>query len=120
MRRPACLILLVVCASLVVDFSSHDASAQELEKQPQPQATPYVRPRRTAAPKATPEPQSVPAEQPQPAPTPAVTTQPQPAGAPEEVDEDEVVRVDSNLVIIPASVVDGLGRAITDLKVDDF
>jgi Ca-activated chloride channel family protein len=36
------------------------------------------------------------------------------------VDEDDVVRVDSNLVIIPASVVDSRGRAITDLKVDDF
>ena len=36
------------------------------------------------------------------------------------VDEDEVVRVDSNLVIIPASVVDERGRAITDLKVEDF
>jgi Ca-activated chloride channel family protein len=42
----------------------------------------------------------------------------QPAG--EEVDEDDVVRVDSNLVIIPASVVDSRGRAITDLKVEDF
>jgi VWFA-related protein/TonB family protein len=38
----------------------------------------------------------------------------------EEVDEEDVVRVDSNLVIIPASVVDSRGRAITDLKVDDF
>jgi Ca-activated chloride channel family protein len=39
---------------------------------------------------------------------------------PEEVDEDEVVRVNSNLVIIPASVVDGFGHAITDLKAEDF
>lgn len=38
----------------------------------------------------------------------------------EAVGEDEVVRVDSNLVIIPASVVDGRGRAVTDLKVEDF
>ena len=74
------------------------------QKRPQPAPTPYVRPR-AVAPKATPEP-----GQPQPA----------PSQAPEEVDEDEVVRVDSNLVIIPASVVDGLGRAITDLKVEDF
>ena len=92
--------------------------------EPQPQAPPAVRPRRTAAPKETPEPQpqSVPAEQPTPAPTPAAGAQPQPtsSGAPEEVGEDEVVRVDSNLVIIPATVVDGFGRAITDLKVEDF
>lgn len=39
---------------------------------------------------------------------------------PEEVDEDEVVRVDSNLVIIPASVVDNRGRAVTNLKIEDF
>lgn len=38
----------------------------------------------------------------------------------EAVGEDEVVRVNSNLVIIPASVVDGRGRAVTDLKVEDF
>jgi VWFA-related protein/TonB family protein len=36
------------------------------------------------------------------------------------VDEDEVVRVDSNLVIVPASVVDNRGRAITDLRLEDF
>jgi VWFA-related protein/TonB family protein len=55
-----------------------------------------------------------------PTPTPAP-----PAGgeAPQEaeaVDEDEVVRVNSNLVIIPASVVDFRGRAVTDLKLEDF
>jgi Ca-activated chloride channel homolog len=38
----------------------------------------------------------------------------------EAVGEDEVVRVDSNLVIIPASVVDSRGHAVTDLKVEDF
>lgn len=38
----------------------------------------------------------------------------------QEVDEDEVVRVDSNLVIIPASVVDNRGRAVTNLKMEDF
>jgi VWFA-related protein/TonB family protein len=61
-------------------------------------------------PQTTPQP---PAPQPQPA-------RPADAQAAEEVDEDDVVRVDSNLVIIPASVVDGRGRAITDLKVEDF
>lgn len=38
----------------------------------------------------------------------------------QEVDEDEVVRVVSNLVIIPATVVDARGRAIVDLRVEDF
>ncbi len=38
----------------------------------------------------------------------------------EEVDEDEIVRVSSNLVPIPASVVDQRGVAITSLKLEDF
>ena len=38
----------------------------------------------------------------------------------EEVEEDEVVRVSSNLVPIPASVVDQRGVAITTLKLEDF
>ena len=116
--RGALLALLCVSASLALYFPSHAAPAQD--SQPQPQATPYVRPRRTAAPTTTPEPQPIPTAQPQP--TPVSTPQPQtaPQQAPEEVDEEEVVRVDSNLVIIPASVVDPFGRAITDLKVEDF
>jgi len=66
-----------------------------------------------------------PSTQPQPpAARPDGTDAKQSAGASaetgQEVDEDEVVRVDSNLVIIPASVVDGRGRAVTDLKVEDF
>ncbi|MBC7932218.1 MAG: VWA domain-containing protein, partial [Rubrivivax sp.] len=40
--------------------------------------------------------------------------------AAQEVDEDEVVRVVSNLVIIPATVVDARGRAIVDLRAEDF
>ena len=128
-RGRACLILLFACASLAFNFSSHAAAAtprhaQEPGNQPRPHATPYVRPRRTAAPKETLAPRPTPSVNapPQTAPTPAAPPQPRPAPSesPEEVDEDEVVRVESNLVIIPASVVDGSGRAITDLKVEDF
>ncbi len=36
------------------------------------------------------------------------------------IDPDEVVHVNSNLVPIPASVIDELGRAVTDLEVKDF
>ncbi len=38
----------------------------------------------------------------------------------EEVDEDEVVSISSNLVPVPASVVDAQGRAVTDLLLKDF
>src|SRR5213083_2475402 len=36
------------------------------------------------------------------------------------VDEDEVISVESALVPIPASVVDSSGRAVTNLKLEDF
>ena len=38
----------------------------------------------------------------------------------EEVDPEDVIRVNSNLVTVPASVVDRQGKAITDLKLEDF
>src|SRR5687768_13237558 len=37
-----------------------------------------------------------------------------------EVDDGDVVRITSNLVPIPVSVVDNLGRAVVNLKLDDF
>lgn len=60
------------------------------------------------------------AAQPQPFPAQSSPAQPDTTQADETVDENEVVRVESNLVIIPASVVDFRGRAITDLRADDF
>ncbi|HST52119.1 MAG TPA: VWA domain-containing protein [Pyrinomonadaceae bacterium] len=38
----------------------------------------------------------------------------------DEGGDDEVVRISSNLVPVPASVVDARGRAVTDLNVEDF
>ena len=40
--------------------------------------------------------------------------------ASDEVDEDDVVKISSTLVPIPASVVDKRGNAIVNLKLDDF
>jgi VWFA-related protein/TonB family protein len=101
-----------------------------------PAQTPVVRPRtvkpkeEAAPPAATPSAaapaQSAPA-QPNAAPVQTNSAPAQSSPAPsdasqtdEAVDENEVVRVESNLVIIPASVVDYRGRAITDLKAEDF
>jgi Ca-activated chloride channel family protein len=39
---------------------------------------------------------------------------------PDEDEGEEVVRISSNLVPLPASVVDAQGRAVADLKVEDF
>ncbi len=38
----------------------------------------------------------------------------------DEVDTNDIVRITSNLVPIPVSVVDNLGRAVVTLKVEDF
>ncbi|MCA1591997.1 MAG: VWA domain-containing protein [Acidobacteria bacterium] len=38
----------------------------------------------------------------------------------DEVGEDDVVRINSNLVPVPASVVDARGRAVADLQLKDF
>lgn len=55
--------------------------------------------------------------------TPAATKLPAPKDSPkakDEVDEDDTVRVSSNLVPIPASIVDTEGFAILGLKLEDF
>jgi Ca-activated chloride channel family protein len=61
---------------------------------------------------------------PLPTPTPASST-PAPINSGEtqegdEIDEADVVRISSNLVTVPASVVDEQGRAVVDLKLEDF
>ncbi len=43
-----------------------------------------------------------------------------PSKASDEVDESDVVRITSNLVPIPVSVVDPSGKAIVNLKLEDF
>lgn len=128
-RSLAARLFLLLCASAAFAQASTPPGQTQTPARPQPSPTPYVRPRKVTpkvdaggqtppAPAAQPQttpPQSQPARPADPAPK-----QPADAQASEEVDEDEVVRVDSNLVIIPASVVDGRGRAVTDLKVEDF
>jgi Ca-activated chloride channel family protein len=82
------------------------AGAAAQQPGPSPSQTPRVRPR-TVGPKA------------EAAPAPE-TAQPATPEISEAVDEDEVVRVESNLVLIPASVVDTRGRAVADLRLEDF
>lgn len=142
--RTRARLWLPLCVTLV---SALGPAASDAQTQGQgPEQTPVVRPRtvkrkeEAARPAATPTPSAV-----APAPTPAQSVPPQMNGsllptnsapatsqpsqsnntsdasqADEVVDENEVVRVESNIVIIPASVVDYRGRAITDLKADDF
>lgn len=53
-------------------------------------------------------------------PIPTTATSPSPKAPGDDVDESDVVRISSNLVPIPASVVDNKGFALTRLSVDDF
>ncbi len=57
-----------------------------------------------------------------PATGPASPTAPrtQPASAPQEVDESEVVRVDTTLVTLPVSVMDRDGKYSPDIRQDEF
>jgi Ca-activated chloride channel family protein len=50
----------------------------------------------------------------------AAAQTPKSAPTPDEDEGEEVVRISSNLVPLPASVVDANGRAVADLKVEDF
>ncbi|HVF28081.1 MAG TPA: VWA domain-containing protein [Pyrinomonadaceae bacterium] len=54
---------------------------------------------------------------------PAAADRPAPSSTPsvgEEVDEDDVVRVDTQLVSVPAIVTDSAGRILTGLRADNF
>lgn len=52
-------------------------------------------------------------------PTPKKPASPSPKQS-DEIEEEDIVRVSSNLVPIPASVVDSKGLALTGLKLEDF
>ncbi|HEY9401814.1 MAG TPA: VWA domain-containing protein [Pyrinomonadaceae bacterium] len=69
------------------------------------QDTPRQRPRRVGS--------TTPAQQ-----TPRAT--PTPAPAAEEVDEDDVVRVETQLVTVPVTVTDRTGRTLTNLRAENF
>jgi Ca-activated chloride channel family protein len=58
----------------------------------------------------------------QPAPTPAPQPTPAPSASPAETleDEDEVIRVTSNLVVVPVSVTNAAGEPVQGLQKSDF
>ena len=55
-----------------------------------------------------------------PPPPPAPTPKPTPTPAPPKDDDFDIVRVSSNLVMVPVSVVDAKGEAVRGLQVNDF
>jgi Ca-activated chloride channel family protein len=103
--------------------------AQSGRQRPAPQPSPSPaaqRPRRaTPAPDAPGQPSSPSApsrtgeaDPVNPSPTPADKSAA--ANAPVEIDDDEVYKVNSNLVPVSANATDAAGRAVTDLKLEDF
>ncbi|MBA3322001.1 MAG: hypothetical protein H0T45_11235, partial [Pyrinomonadaceae bacterium] len=96
-------------------------------------AQPVVRAPQLAAPpqQATPTPSPTPSPSPSPGASPSPTqspTPPSPAGTPPPastadeaaIDEDEIVRVNSNLVVVPVAVTDARGEAVQGLQAADF
>ncbi len=141
-----CGVLFVVAllhqpAAKVVAQSGRNKRAPQPTASPRQQSSTQQRQRRASSTAST---QTAPAPTKQPAPSvslinmspdappvPTPTPTPKPASAPatttaadtqagEEVDEVDVVRISSNLVTVPASVVDEQGRAVVDLKLEDF
>jgi Ca-activated chloride channel family protein len=100
--------------------NSLSAQSGRVKEQPSPSSTGTLRPKPVTTPAS-----SLPAPTPGATTTtvaPATTTGPAATTSSdiEEVDPDDIVKVDANLVTIPAFVVDSQGRAVVDLKLEDF
>jgi Ca-activated chloride channel family protein len=129
-RLALVVVLFIACVSFVVPLR-----AQSGRIHPEPQASPSPgatqRPRR-----ATRETEDAPPGEPSTPGAPSRTGNlPKTQGAPAQKnpnskpqpdqsevldDDDEVYKVESNLVPVSASVTDALGHSVTDLKVEDF
>jgi Ca-activated chloride channel family protein len=87
-----------------------------------PPARPNATDASAARPTQTQGPVVAPSRQDEAAPAPRATPTPAPAQKPSDTldDDDDVVRVTSNLVVVPVSVTDAAGQAVQGLKVADF
>lgn len=129
LNRPAALAaFLLVIASTALFFSSSYAQQQTSQparprraapQTPQPAATNQTSSRPTPTPPAS---QSNPLGLPPPPPPPAAPT-PTPSPTPpegEEVDERDIIRVNTNLVNLQVRVVDRQNRPINDVRREEF
>jgi Ca-activated chloride channel homolog len=108
-----CVSIVFLLLSFIVPIASHAQSGRNTDKTAKPSPT-KRRPR--------PEPAGEPGQSPDTSTsnpqTPAKASRPRTVS--DEIDPTDTVRVNSNLVPIPASVVDLRGFAITGLKLEDF
>ena len=97
-RRLALIVIGLLCLGVSVPTLAQSGRRQDPSKTSKPRTGPIADPDR-----------------------PGTSSSPnRPAKATDEVDPDDVVRISSNLVPIPASVVDKRGTAVVNLKLDDF
>ncbi|HVF43066.1 MAG TPA: VWA domain-containing protein [Pyrinomonadaceae bacterium] len=116
-------VALCVLASASAQTTRRSARPARARPSPTPVVVPR-RPQATAQPRATPTPDQVivvPMQDDGPPPPPIQRPTPRPTPTPEEPeDESEVVRVTSNLVVVPVAVTDSSGNAVQGLKKEDF
>lgn len=109
-----------LCALALLLSGIHTGAQQPARQQsstPKTQSKPQTK--TTAAQQPTPTPvQDLSDLPPPPMPTPKPTPKPTPVD--ESVDAGDVVRVNSNLVVVPVSVTDDTGQPVLGLKMQDF
>ncbi|HEX8117170.1 MAG TPA: VWA domain-containing protein [Pyrinomonadaceae bacterium] len=126
----ACVCALALCASASPALRAQSGRRGSGPPAPETQGKKAV-PVATATPTPTPvRPLEGPIAEPPPPPDPRAKVRKaggvrphdsaQAKTTPDEDEGEEVVRISSNLVPLPASVVDAQGRAVADLKVEDF
>jgi VWFA-related protein len=120
--------LALASAALTV-MAAAGAQTRQTNTNAKPRPTPVVVPRLPQRAKPTPTPAivNVPITQddaPPPPPPPTPTPKPKPTPTPkpveETLDESDVVKVTSNLVVVPVAVTDASGNAVQGLKKEDF
>lgn len=119
--RQGCPLRRVFFCLILIALTPLALLAQSGRQQPQPKKTPTPsqpeRPRRAKTP-ANAVPAAILSDLP---PAPAASDPPaQDVSKAANAAEEDVVRINSNLVVLPASVLDGQGRAVTDLQLADF
>lgn len=128
-RRFLLGLTLAAFALVVIAAAGAQTRRPTTNSNARPRPTPVTVPRlpQRATPTPTPAIINVPTSQddappPPPPPTPTPTPRPTPTPKPvdDTIDESEVVRVTSNLVVVPVAVTDASGNAVQGLKKEDF
>jgi Ca-activated chloride channel family protein len=135
-RRTSLCALLALALLLLASPNTYAQSGRNKKTAGKPTSSEATRPKRVGtngdAPQTQPQPQPTPVmrlpsgtivmdEAPPPAPAPRPTPTPaEDTAAGDDIGVEDVVRVTSNLVTVPASVVDSQGRAVVNLQLEDF